>query len=145
MQPNPKLQPLTGLIGEWTTLGTHPMLPGRTLGGHASFAWIEEGAFLTMRMRPDEPEFPTGIAILGTDDSLNDGAMIYFDDRGVSREYRWSISGNVWQWWRNDPEFSQRMVVTISDDGQTMQGTGEMSRNGADWEPDLQLTYTRKA
>jgi hypothetical protein len=69
--------------------------------------------------------------------------MIYFDIRGVSREYRWTVSGNEWRWWRNAPDFSQRMVMTISDDGQTMECKGEMSRDGANWEPDLQLTYTR--
>jgi hypothetical protein len=145
MQPNSKLRPLGALIGEWTTLGTHPMLPGRTLVGRATFAWLEEGAFVIMRTDSDEPEIPPGIAILGTDDSLDVGAMIYFDSRGVSREYRWSMAGKVWQWWRNDPEFSQRFVVTVSDDGQRMLSTGEMSRDGADWEPDLQLTYTRQA
>jgi hypothetical protein len=98
-----------------------------------------------MRMHPDEPEFPSGVAILGIDDSLDDGSMLYFDNRVVAREYRWSFSGNVWQWWRNDPEFSQRMVVTIAEDGQTMQSVGEMSRKGAAWEPDLQLTYSRRS
>ena len=50
-------------------------------------------------MTMDEPEIPNGVAILGTDDAhSNAGAMLYFDDRGVSREYRWTISGSVWRW-----------------------------------------------
>jgi hypothetical protein len=143
MQPNPKIQPLARLIGEWTLLGAHPMLPGRTFHGRAAFDWLEAGAFLTWRMRIEEPEIPDGIAVFGTDDASDEGVMIYFDVRGVSREYRWTVSGNEWRWWRNAPDFSQRMGLTILDDGQKMEWRGEMSRNGANWEPDLQLTYRR--
>jgi len=144
MQINPRLQALAGLVGEWATVGTHPMLPGKTFHGHASFTWLESGAFLLFRSHIDEPEIPDGVAILGTDDSNPDaGAMLYFDVRNVSREYRWTISGNVWTWSRDDPGFSQRMVFTIANDGQRIEAKGQMSRNGQSWEPDLQTTYTR--
>ena len=144
MQPNPRLQPLAILVGEWATVGTHPMLPGKTFHGHASFTWLESGAFLLYHLHIDEPDIPDGVAILGTDDSNPDaGAMLYFDVRNVSREYRWTISGNVWTWSRDEPAFSQRMVLTIASDGQSMEAKGQMSRNGQSWEPDLQLTYTR--
>jgi hypothetical protein len=142
---NPKLQPLAGVIGEWALTATHPMLPDRTITGRGTFAWLENGGFLTWRDDIDDPAFPKGLAIFGTDDGSDEGVMIYSDDRGVSREYRWSISGNVWQWWRDDPDFSQRMIVTISEDGRTLEFTGEMSQKGAAWEPDLQMTYTRSA
>jgi hypothetical protein len=144
MQLNPRLQALAGLVGEWATVGTHPMLPGKTFHGHASFTWLESGAFLLFRSHIDEPEIPDGVAILGTDDSNPDaGAMLYFDVRNVSREYRWTISGNVWTWSRDDPGFSQRMVFTIANDGQRIEAKGQMSRNGQSWEPDLQTTYRR--
>ena len=144
MQLNPRLQALAVLVGEWATVGTHPMLPGKTFHGHASFTWLESGAFLLFRSLIDEPEIPDGVAILGTDDSNPDGgAMLYFDVRNVSREFRWTISGNVWTWSRDDPGFSQRMVFTIANDGQRIEAKGEMSRNGQSWEPDLQTTYTR--
>ena len=54
-----------------------------------------------------------------------------------------SIEGNTWKWWRDSPDFSQRFTCTITDDGRTMIGEGEMSRNGAPWEKDLALTYTK--
>jgi hypothetical protein len=38
---------------------------------------------------------------------------------------------------------SQRMVLTIAEDGQSIEAQGHMSRNGQSWEPDLQLTYSR--
>jgi hypothetical protein len=69
--------------------------------------------------------------------------MLYFDVRNVSREDRWTISGNVWTWSRNEPRFSQRMVLTIAEDGQSIEAKGQMSQNGQPWEPDLQLTYSR--
>ena len=83
-------------------------------------------------------------SIIGTDDATpNAGAMLYFDVHNVSREYRWTIAGNVLTWWRDDPSFSQRMVHTVAEDGQGIDAQGEMSRNGQPGEPDLHLTYTR--
>jgi hypothetical protein len=143
MQPNPRLQALAILVGEWTTVGTHPLLPGKTFHGHATFSWLESGAFLLYRSHIDEPEIPDGVAILGTDDATDAGAMLYFDVRNVSREYRWSMSGNVFTWSRDESGFSQRMVLTVAEDGQSMEAKGQMSRNGQPWEPDLQLTYSR--
>lgn len=142
-KPNPALEPLRVLVGTWRTVGTHPMVPGKTFHGRTSFAWIEGGAFLIMRSQIDEPEIPSGIAVYGTDDATGECSMLYFDERGVSRRYEVSLRDNVWTQWRNDPEFSQRMVGTISADGRTIVGRGEMSRDGGRWEPDLALTYTR--
>ncbi len=144
MHANPKLLPLDVLVGEWTTVGTHPMLPGRTFHGRTTFTWLESGAFILVRMHIDEPDIPDGVAILGTDDGTADaGSMLYYDIRNVSREYRWSISGHVLTWSRDDPGFSQRMVLTIAEDGQSIEAQGEMSRNGQPWEADLHLSYTR--
>jgi hypothetical protein len=145
---NPRLQALAVLIGEWTTVGTHPYLPGKTLRGRATFTWLESGAFVLFHSHSDEPEIPDGVAILGTDDAspgTDDaaGTMLYHDVRGVSREYRWAISDNVWTWSRDDPGFSQRVVLTIAADGQSIEANGQLSRNGQPWEPDLQLTYSR--
>ena len=144
VQGNPRLQALAALVGEWTTVGTHPLVPGKTFHGRATFSWLESGAFLLFHSQIDEPEIPDGVAILGTDDATPDaGAMLYFDVRNVSREYRWTISANVFTWSRQAPDFSQRMVHTIAEDGQSIDAKGEMSRNGQAWEPDLRLSYSR--
>ena len=143
-KPNPKLDGFKPLIGHWTTTGIHPMVPGRTFHGHATFDWIEGGAFLIMRTQVDEPEIPSGIAIFGTDDSNGECSMIYFDERGVSRRYETSMEGNVWKMWRDAPDISQRFAATISADAKTMTSKGELSKNGGEWEGDLELTYTRE-
>jgi hypothetical protein len=142
-KPNPSLGPLSVLVGTWNTIGTHPLVPGTTFHGRTSFAWIEGGAFLIMRSQIDEPEIPNGIAVYGSDDTTGEWSMLYFDERGVSRRYEVSLRDNAWRWWRNAPGFSQRFTGTIAADARTIVGRGELSRDGARWEPDLELTYTR--
>jgi hypothetical protein len=142
-KPNPRLQVLGFLVGTWTTLGTHALLPGKTFHGRTTFSWIEGGAFLAMRSQIDEPEIPSGIAIIGTDDATDEWSMLYFDERGVSRRYVTQLEGNEWRWWRTASDFSQRFVGTISADKQTIVTRGEYSRNGGPWESDLALTYRR--
>ncbi len=141
--PNPALQPLKVLVGEWTTIGTHPLVPGVTFHGRTSFEWIEGGAFLIMHSEIDEPQIPSGIAIFGSDDKTDECFMLYFDERGVSRKYEVSLRGNTWKWWRNAPGFSQRFTGTLIDDGRTIAGKGELSKDGTSWEGDLDLTYRR--
>ncbi len=140
--PNPALEPLSFLIGEWRTEGSHPLLPGKVLRGRTSFAWCDGGAFLVMRSEIDEPEIPSGIAILGTDVDAKECSMLYFDERGVSRRYIVALRRDEWRWWRDSPGFSQRCTAQLVDDGKRMVSHGELNR-GNGWEPDLQLTYTR--
>src|SRR5687767_7275818 len=75
--PNPALKPLSVLIGEWTTVGTHGLVPDTTFHGRTSFEWLEGGAFLMMRSEIDEPGIPSGIAIFGSDDDLGEYFMLY--------------------------------------------------------------------
>jgi hypothetical protein len=140
--PNPALSPFGVLVGRWRTIGSHPMLPG-PLNGITEFDWIEGGAFLRMLSSIDEPGVPSGVAIFGSDDATGEFFMVYFDERGVSRKYEMSLRDNVWRWWRNVPNFSQRYVATIAEDGNSIIGKGELSRDNVTWEPDLNLTYTR--
>lgn len=141
--PNPALGPFGVLIGRWSTVGTHPFRPGATLRGRTTFEWLEGGAFVLMHSEIDEPGFPAGVAVIGSDDSAGTCFMLYFDERKVSRKYDVSLRGGVLRWWRDDPALSQRFTGTIAPDGDVIVGEGEMSREGAPWEGDLALTYTR--
>ena len=142
-KPNPALEPFGILVGTWTTTGTHPLTPGTTYHGRTTFEWLAGGAFLLVRSQIDEPQIPSAIAIIGTDDATGECTMLYFDERDLSRKYEVSFRNNELTWWRNAPGFSQRFTGTIAADGRTMVARGEMSRDGAGWEPDLQLTYRR--
>jgi hypothetical protein len=140
--PNPALEPLRVLVGEWSTVGSHPKLPGK-LHGHTTFEWLEGGAFLIAHSEIEEPGVPTGIFIFGSDDDADAFTVLYFDERGVSRHYKATLRDNIWKMWRNVPGFSQRMTNTISEDGDTIISVGELSEDDATWKHDLELTYTR--
>ncbi|MEO8607138.1 MAG: hypothetical protein ABI690_04620 [Chloroflexota bacterium] len=140
--PNPALESFSILVGEWDTVGTHPLLPG-TLHGHTSFEWIEGGAFLRMVSEIEEPRVPTTIAIFGSDNVLETYFMLTFDERGISRKHDMTLSDKTWKWWRNAPKFSQRFTGTFADDGNTIIGVSELCEDDVTWKRDLALTYTR--
>lgn len=142
--PNNALEAFKPFIGAWNTTGAHGMIPSTTLHGSTIFSWHESGAFVLVRSSiKEDVGIPVGLAIIGSDNTAATYTMIYYDDRGVSRSYDVSLKGNVMKWWRHAPEFSQRNTLTISDDGQTIIGSGETSKDGSDWEQDLNLTYSK--
>jgi hypothetical protein len=139
--PNPALKPFEVLIGEWKITGSHPYFPDAELHGRAIFEWIEGGAFVRMRSEIDHPKFPDGVAIFGSDDGAQAYYMIYFDERGVSRKYDATITENQLKWWRDDKHFSQRFTMDITKD--KLVTTGEMSREGGEWERDISQTLEK--
>ncbi len=141
--PNPALNALGQLVGEWKTVGTHPAVADKVLTGKASFQWIEGGAFLRWYAEVEEEGFPAGIAIFGSDDATGELFMLYFDERKVSRKYEVSVEDNVVKWWRNGLGFSQRYTWTVTDSGNTIVGKGELSKDGTTWKNDLDQTFTR--
>jgi len=140
--PNPALEALSILVGEWETVGKHVMLPD-TLHGHVSFEWLEGGAFLMMKSTVDEPGVPSNISVIGSDDESNEFFMLYFDERGVSRRFVLTLQDHVLKIWRIVPNFSQRFTGTFANNGDTIIGLWELNRDNATWNRDLDVTYTR--
>lgn len=142
-QPTSSLKQLDSLVGEWTMVGTHPAFTSAA-HGHSSFEWLREGALLVWHFEWERPGPPSALSVIGHDDSVEMCSMLYADERGVARVYQMSLEGGVWKMWRDAPDFSQRMTGTFSEDGNTIIVQGELSRDGAQWEQDLGVTYTRK-
>jgi hypothetical protein len=140
---NPALEPLVPLIGDWRTTGTHPLVPGTTFHGRTSFGWAEGGAFVVMRSEIDEPEIPSGVAVIGSDDATGTFTMLYFDERDISRRYTVEVGDGEVAWRRDEAGFAQRMVLAVASDGRRLDASGTMSREGGPWEDDLHLTYER--
>jgi hypothetical protein len=101
------------------------------------------GSFLIERWDVAHPDFPDGIAIIGSDASAEALRQHYFDSRGVIRVYEVSLRDNVWRLWRDSPDFSQRFSGTFSDDGRRITGRWEKSSDGSNWEHDFDLTYVK--
>ncbi len=119
------------------------MMPGITLHGRTVFEWHEGGAFLCMRTEMDEPRIPSAVAIIGSDDNCGSLTMLYFDERAVSRKFEASFEGKILRWSRAAPGFSQRYVLTLSDDGDSLRGVSSLSKDDVTWEQDMELSYTR--
>jgi hypothetical protein len=69
--------------------------------------------------------------------------MHYFDPRGVHRVFAVEITADTWRFWNDTPGFAQRFTGTLGDDGNTIDGQAQLSRDGATWEDDLAITYRR--
>jgi hypothetical protein len=119
------------------------MLRGEEIRGESTFEWLDGKRFVTWRSHYDHPQIPDAIMIVGvTDGQLS---MHYFDHRGVYRVYASSLAQTTWRYWRDAhaPDFSQRFTGIFSDDGNTIAGRGQLSRDGETWEDDLDLDYQR--
>jgi len=130
-------------IGSWETEGAHPMLPGEAIRGTSTFEWLDGRRFVIWRSQYEHPKIPDAITLIGvTDGQLS---MDYFDERGVYRVYAASLDQGTWRYWRDAPapDLSQRFSGTFSDDGNTITGRGELSKDGSTWEDDLALDYRR--
>ncbi len=136
---NPALERLGVLVGEWQM--ESPQYPEAS--GRAMFEWLEGGAFLVMRDHGKNEPFPSAIMVIGPDEVLETYSVVYYDSRGVSRVYQMSLANSAWKMWREAPGFWQRFTGTISADGQTIQSAWEKSTDGAHWEHDFDLIYTK--
>lgn len=143
-QPTSSLQQFERLIGEWTMVGTHPGFPS-PVHGHSSFEWLKQGLLLVWHFDWERSGPPSALSVIGHDDvdSVDTCSMLYADERGVARIYQMHLDGGVWKTWRDSPGFSQRTTGTFSADGNTIVVHGELSRDGTQWEQDLDVTYTR--
>lgn len=144
---NPTLSHLDFLIGEWQTeLSNAAFLPDRsaTARGHASFSWVEDGAFLAMRQLQTSSGPPQAVLLIGRDQAEGEYEVLYFDRRPMSRIYHMSFDNSVWRMWREAPGFWQRFEGRISTDKRTVTAYWEKSiDDGSTREHDFDITYFR--
>lgn len=138
---NPALKPLEFLLGNWRMeLSNAAFLPDpkATVEGEVSFEWVENDAFLAMRMGQD------ATWLINRDDAMQDYKIFYYDSRMVSRIYEMSLSEGTWKIWRNSSDFSQRFEGKISKDHKTINAYWEKSMDGENWEHDFDVVYRKK-
>src|SRR5262245_24129503 len=146
------LKRLEALVGEWTTEIVHPSVRPNPIRGRSRFEWLRKSnngtaGFLVRYDEVEHPDFPNGVTLIGVDASPDTApdtfTYHYFDSRGVERVLAMSLRDGVWKLWRDAPGFSQRLTGTFSDDGKTITCKLELSRDGAHWEHDFDLTLTK--
>jgi hypothetical protein len=133
---HPMLRDLGRLIGRWDVELIFPTDPPGRVHAQAVFDWLERQAFVI-------EHFGGSTWIIGLDDTMEAYSVLYHDERGVSRVYQMSLRDGCWKLWRNTPDFSQRFEGQFSADGRTITARWEKSSDGATWEHDFDLTYTR--
>jgi hypothetical protein len=139
-----QLEGFRALVGEWTTEAIHPLLPDTVVPGRTRVEWLEGERFLILRGRNEHPDFPDSVCVIGATDEEEGLTMHYFDSRGVFRVYRVSLEDGVWRIWGDGPSgFSGRFSGSFSDDGDTLSGVHQLSRDGSTWDDDLAITYRR--
>jgi hypothetical protein len=156
--PDPALEPLEALVGEWKMEAGPPDGPPWPGEARVAFEWLEGRRFLIQRWSIDLPEAPNGIAIIGLRDAPASAEAVaeavadsdapyrqhYFDSRGVHRIYEMTLRDSEWKLWRDslDP-FAQRFTGRFSDDGKTITGAWELAEDDSSWKTDFELTYTK--
>ena len=137
------LEQFQALIGEWTMELTHPMVPDTVVHGRTTYGWLEGGRFVIQRAVNEHPDFPDSLCVIGVMEGDDDLSMQYFDSRGVHRVYAIGFDGRELTTERNAPGFAQRASATLSDDGSTLSGAGELNQDDQGYEDDLAFTYRR--
>jgi hypothetical protein len=139
--------PLGRLAGTWEF---EPLVEGKPPGrGRATFESLE-GGFLLERSDAEwtDPGWVENApvstrSVLGWDDSTDEIVQLYSDSRGVFRIYRGTLTDEAWTLGRAAPDFHQRFVGDIQDEGRTIEGRWESSPDGAAWELDFPITYRK--
>jgi hypothetical protein len=126
-------------------LSNAPFLPrpSDTARATVCFEWVQDGAFLMLRMGDKPPSPPAALWLISRDESDPTYVVLYYDSRRVSRVYVMSFSDGVWRIWREAPGFWQRYEGTLSTSGRTITGRWEKSSDGTTWEHDFDVTYTK--
>jgi hypothetical protein len=150
---NDPIERLSPYIGEWRMQAafpdTVPVATAETQGvARTVFEWLAGRRFVVQRWEVPHPTAPDGIAVIGWEEGKERYVQHYFDSRGVARLYEMSFAGGVWKLWRTAADFSpldfsQRYSGTFGDDGRTIRGSWESSRDGSHWEHDFELLYTK--
>jgi hypothetical protein len=138
------LKEMEVLVGDWSQTATPPggePWPGEA---RATFEWLAgtDNQLLIERSTVEMPEAPNGVCVYGCDAAKGTYYQLYTDERNVCRVYEMSIGNGEWKLWREGEPFSQRFTATISDNGNTIDGSWELNE-GDGWKTDFDLVYTR--
>jgi hypothetical protein len=136
------------LVGTWQVTMTNAWFwqnPAEVVAGSATVEWLDD-AFLIMRwFFGDVPE---AVWVLGRSDARDAFIALSYDERGVLRVFDMTFTGPGGEWimTREDPDFHQRLVGTVSADGNRIDAHPDASEDrGQTWRKDFDLMFERRA
>jgi hypothetical protein len=139
---NPALEPLDVLVGDWTLALTDAwFLESRDVRqqGHAAARWLGD-AFIELEAELDGEH--VWHFVLGCSDANEQLAALYHDPRPTSRLFHMTFAGDDWTLHREDPDFHQRFVASVSTG--RIQGHWDASDDqGTTWRKDFDLIFER--
>ncbi|MEO5951349.1 MAG: DUF1579 family protein [Chloroflexia bacterium] len=143
-KPEANVKSLDILVGTWDMDLPEAGDPEVRVHGSVTFEWMAGGHYLIESSASDHELYPDSLSVIGFDETTGNFKQHYFDSRGVERIYGASLMNKVLRFWRDSPGFSQRFTGKISDHGRLMTGRWEKSVDGATWETDFDLSYTKR-
>jgi hypothetical protein len=139
------LQRIEGLVGDWTLTMKNAWFiedPEFVGAGTATIQWLGD-AFLEV-VGSLGTEQSTWHWVIGRSDARDQYVMLYYDERGVERLFEMTFGDGEWTLLREDPDFHQRFVGTVS--AGRIDGRWEASEDaGKTWRKDFDLTWERRA
>ena len=139
---NPAIEALDVLVGDWTlTLTDAWFLESRDVrqSGRATVRWLGD-AFV--ELTADMEGEPTWHFVFGRSDPDEQLVALYHDPRPASRLFRMTFTDGQWLMLREDPDFHQRFVGTVTTD--RIQGQWDASDDaGATWRKDFDIFFER--
>ncbi|HET9488110.1 MAG TPA: hypothetical protein VFO54_11765 [Chryseosolibacter sp.] len=147
MKKNDALGVLAFLVGNWRMKiynASFLASPSEEIMGKVFVEWFEDETFITMRSEAVENGPPGSVAVLNLDDTNGQGAMLYYDSRGVSRIYNMSFADNIWKLWRDAPApgFNQKFEGVVSNNGNTIIAAWYAMENDT-WRHDFSVQYEK--
>ena len=141
---NEALSELDGLLGDWKLTMTDAWFldsPEVEVDGSATIAWLGD-AFLELRATLGR-DHGNWHWIIGRSDPREQLVLLYHDERGVLRVFDMTFAGGQWTLVREDPDFHQRFVATVT--GNRIDGRWEASEDsGTTWRKDFDLVFERR-
>ncbi len=139
---NPSLGPLDVLVGEWSlTLTDCWFLESREVEQHgrATGRWLGD-SFIELETEMEGE--PMWHFVFGRSDANEELVVLYHDPRPTSRLFLMTLTDGEWVLLREDPDFHQRFVATVT--ANRLEGRWDASDDqGVTWRKDFDLLFER--
>lgn len=137
----PELKRLEALIGEWKEETSFKNDPENSGTGKATFEWLDGGFFIVWRFDSNYKKHGEhkGLCVIGYDEATKSCTGHFFDNLGYARTYQVNITNDEL---KIKGEF-ERYSAEFSNQGKTLTGTWEHSKDGSNWEYLCDVKQTR--